>query len=117
MGKTIKLMADAQDHIISIDGKWYRLDRTTERKNGHRAAVLFKLNDEGKYKEKVSKLTDIIIEQSKINSHQIVMDALLQLPMENIRKIENQLKDKKRARIQKGCLQIMVGKESIPLIQ
>lgn len=99
-------------NILVIDGKYYQFTN----KYGKKGEMVFKPID----KEKFEKITDSITKklEPSLEKKDIIKDALGELPLENLEKLHDVLfKKKKKPKVRQryGCVELVVGREVIPI--
>lgn len=99
-------------NILILNDEWYEL-KEVDQKSSSEDLVFKKIN-----KKKMQKLMQTVSEQlaPKIKSKDIIQNALAEMTLRQLKKIELELK-KRKPKIKKrhGCLELVVGSEIVSI--
>jgi hypothetical protein len=95
-----------------VDGKKYVLTKMRH-KNGDVKMFLEPFNEE-KYNKMVKEIVDAV--KKAVDPEEIVRQGLANLDMEMVNKVHSQILKKAIIKAKKGCYEIQVGTQFIPLV-
>lgn len=113
--KQIEIRPAYGTNLLKLGDEYYIKKREYFKKDGHISKIVYEEIDKDKYKKRVEKLTKKILEKGVPDKEIILHQALVELPLSEIKKIEDGIK-KKKPKTKLGCLLIDVGGVEIPII-
>lgn len=98
--------------FMIVDGKKYVLSKMNFRNGDTR--LFLEPFDEEKYNKIVKEIVDAV--KKSVNPEEVVRQGLGNLDMESLQKVHNQILKKAEIKAKKGCYEICVGNQTIPLV-
>lgn len=84
-------------------------------KDGHIKKLIFEEVNKKEYKNKIKSITKEILKTKDIDRETILEEALLQLSTKKLEEVKRKLKNFKKPRFKKGCLNIEIDGIEIPI--
>ena len=106
----------ASDKTMRIDGRTYRMMRQTDKHKdkGHWSKDIFVAVDEREYRKRIGKVATFLSEH--IDTKDLMQEALLNVPISLVEKIERRIASHGKVRVVKGCYALKIGDVEIQLV-
>ena len=96
--------------VLEIDGQKFKLEKVTEKRDGHVGRLIWTKFDEEDFDKKVDYVVKELINRSGIDAETILKDIIRNGSIRNLNKVHDKLKAKEPVKVEKGCLGLVVGK-------
>lgn len=113
--KTIEVRPMYGTSLLKLGDKYFIKKREYLKRDGHISKIVYEEIDRDKYKKRIEKLTNKILSKGVPDKEIILKQALVELPLNEIKKIEDGIKNKK-PKTKLGCLSIDIDGIEIPII-
>lgn len=113
MKRRIEIIPSESPNLFKI-GKTFFLLKQQKIKDNHIDKLVFESVDKKDYRNKIGKVADEILKTKDIDSRTILIQALADLPTDDLNNLMKKLKSKK-PKYKKGCLSLEVDGIEIPI--
>lgn len=109
----ITLQPDVHERVLIKDGKKFRLVKEVVGKDHHVKKIIFEEYDEKDWNKRVNKLVTYLANKSKLSTKDILKSVINSVTYKELGKLEKEMKNKSKVKIQKGCIGLKMGKAEI----
>lgn len=112
----IEFIPDDGERVMIMNGRKYRLKEEKIKKDGHCGGAVFTEFDEDKYNADLDSVVEYLLSSSGIKAQDILRDILKKISLKELDKLKLQVKKKDKVKVKKGCLNLMLGKTEICIV-
>lgn len=108
---------DKLGFYLNIDGRKFRFVGDKSDKDGHLLKSTFKEGDDEEMIKRLEKVAEYLDKQAKLDTRTIIFEAIKHMSPNSLKRIEREMTKKTPVRVKRGCVELIIGKNYIPLVQ